>query len=583
MIRAIAVAKPTSDIVGTVDLKCTTHGLAITFVQVSTFSVSYIPGLPTMGRNIVVPYETIREVWDDGETLRVAIEDPRLPFRKLALTHFTRDFRVDHHWLYVRRTGARLLILAGVSGAVGGTMALAQRWAALTPFLATWLTFGLVGSAWWLVNNVGRQMLFGGEDTQRHRRDFFDELRMHLLPQFVTDSAPAAQRFPSTSRPLPPAPARVPVPVPVLAEPAPESEEPTRFRELKPTLIAIGASAFTGLLVIVAGNYLLSAPAPKPNVEWENPAQNLPATAVVADSAPHPTSSAQIVKEEVPLEACVCQTPSSPVLPNVVPRLTFLPRITRRTGSARRPTMRVEVATINNTDDSIKNIAGAVQFLLPGPKGPNTRRSTIRPFFYEGPLASAAAIKWRVRGRGTGFSVDVDEDQIRPADEIAKADEFAKLLKAKTRSVRLYGAAMLTRMRDPRAPKVVAQLRESMNHSEAGYLAALSRASAPIFTCETQVGLPTHGKAWVSSCIMNTSSLPSEAISAHLMVSDDPAPTPVSTGESPPPLLHSKLRGNIHVPAKSGVRIRTKVDVTPVIGRKVNSEVVLSGPGFDEE
>jgi hypothetical protein len=534
MLRAIAFATDTSDVIGTIDLQCEEGGLRVHFVRASAHASEYIPALALRGQQLVVPYTSIREVHDDGETLRLVLASARIPHRRLVLSHFTRDLRQDAARIHRRRRRVQAAT-AGASAAAAALLALGARW--LGAFPSTLVTmigaFLAVGGGVWASQEVGRRVMLGGAETLAERRAFFHELTRRVAsaggkPVWIDEAAhrlgPAAEGVPVLQGP----PAGL------------AADDPGPLAELYPTLAAVSVAAIVALFAVTASRSVLGPP--------ETPAPSaLPAAAVV----PSATASTSTPREE-PLGLCMCQGPSSPYLPNRLPRVSVLPRVERRRDDPRRPSLSLELAVVNNGATSIRELKGNVEYLIPSATAggaPQVRGE--RGFYHEGPLLGGHAIKWHLTGRGTTYRIAHNQDDWLSEDALAPADAFHELLSARTRSVRVHGAMMLTRLRDQRAPAAIERLRDGAPEVEQPILKALARAAAPVYVCDIE---QTHEDAQLglAACLMNTTEEevgPVDAIA--LLHHDDP--------EAPDEQVSEVLRDRLLLPPKTGVRVRSTI------------------------
>ncbi len=613
-LRALALATDTSDVVGTVQLCCYDEGLLVHFVRISPYAPSYAPTPPVRGREAILPYDSVRELWDDGEALRLSLRHPHLPYRRLALTHVTRDDHYDHRGGRLHRSWARALVGAAALAALGAWVPIVQR---LAPGSAAfWGAAGALGVAALAraaLREFSRRSVLGGEASAAERRAFFHELSTHLPPSIVRDTAPPAwhevgasplARGPGAARAAAPAGAAVTTSA---AAPAGATNDavadgaasaigaagalgaegaaggegagaagPGGWRwsgELAPTLVAAAATALLGLLVLVAsplgGDGGEGAGAPAPTIEAMSPSAvgGLPTLA-----PPRPEAA------EMPAETCLCQVPLSPAVPQKVPRLTLLPSVKRRGLDPKKPSLELELAIVNNSAAEMREPQGVVSFLRPGARaGEPPRESDDQSFYFEGALGSGEALKWRLRGRGTTFRIATSEEGFLGEGELASGDAFAKLLGARTRSVRLHGAAMLTRMRDERASAAVEKLREAGLSDEGPFLEALSRAAAPVYACHLEAEATDNGPLRVSACVMNTGDEDSPPLDAELWLSPAPARTPVSTGEAELAVVRSTMVERLRVPAKTGAMVRGELDASAAQGVEVVADLVLRG------
>lgn len=572
MIRAIAVASESSDVVGTVDLDCTRDGLALTFVRVAPYAVSFAPTVPVVGRRAVVPYDRIERVWDDGETLRILMDAPRIPYKRLVLAHFTYDRSVDHRALAKRRQKGQLAIAGGAALLAAIVVPLAAQASLLVgTVLGAAGVFGLVATALWLAPVLGRSAYPEPEQSGADRRALFDELRSHLPLDAWEDFAPAPDGvLTARGRSVPPAvatlaafPVRASANAPARGAPVEaRDDEETGFPLPGRTLALAAGAAFVGLLALSSGLRFLRPPENPPSASRET------ARAEQAPAATARSSTDEAPRNEAPIgESCLCQTPTSVAIPVRVPRLTRLAEITRARADARRPSLDVEIAVVNNAAAPTGELKANVGFLHAVAPGETPKRTQDRGVFYEGPLAGGAAIKWRVRGRGSSFLVEgLDEAPLDDAS-LASPDAFAKLLDARTRSVRLHGAAMLARARDERAAAAIERLRTDARDDEAVFLSSIARAAAPLYACKLTMLAEDDGKVAVSACVMNTANEDAGPLDATLALTAGGTRSPVRpAGPSAPPtpLLRTAIAKGVRVPAKTGVLVRGSLDVSEI-------------------
>jgi hypothetical protein len=570
MLRAIAVATDTSDIVGTVELRCEAEGLAIHLVRASAYASQYVPAASARGRRAIVPYDAVREVVDDGETLRLLLDAAHVPFKRLVLAHFTRDLRRDHRVLHRRRTRAQMAVAGGA--ALGGSALVG-----LTRLLETGPSlvagglgaFVLVGGAAWGSQEAGRRVMLGGTEEVAERRAFFHELRGHLDRHRVFDEASAqlGSTGPATgsrSGGQPGGRAR-----------GPEAAEPGErgpLEELFPTLIAVGAAALVALLAVVSGKGLVTTGTDRGELTQAS------ATASAAGVAQAPEPSAPLRPIAEPLALCMCQLPSSPYVPVRVPRVSLLGRVERTGRDPKKPSLAIELAVVNNGASEIRELKGNVAFTTPGATGDEVRVRSDSGFYYEGALAGGAAVKWRLSGRGTGYRATTEVDGLLGEGDLAPADAFAKLLDARTRSVKIHGAMMLARMRDERAGAALEKLRQSAGEAEQPLLDSLTRAAAPVYGCEVEIQREGEDIG-VAACVMNTGEEEAGPLDAQVLLGDRRAlgapgtGAPAVDGESP--RVTVSLRRGLTIPPRTGVRVTGIVKAQPLAGRDLWADVQI--------
>jgi hypothetical protein len=328
--------------------------------------------------------------------------------------------------------------------------------------------------------------------------------------------------------------------------------------------LALGA-AFVGLLALSSSLRYFRPVEESPVVGADQASDKDAASARPATAVPIRDDAA---RAETPAgESCLCQTPTAVAIPVRVPRLTKLAEITRARADARRPSLDLEIAVVNNAASATGEIKGNVSFLHALGPGEAPRQVQDRGVFYEGPLAGGAAIKWRVRGRGSSFTIDgLDEAALDDAS-LASPDAFAKLLDARTRSVRLHGAAMLARARDERAAPAIERLKTDARDDEAVFLGSIARAAAPVYACKLAMIAEDEGRVAITACVMNTTNEDAGPLEATLALTAGATRSPATRGrpeEAAAPLLRSPLSRRLRVPAKTGVIVRGVLDVSEI-------------------
>lgn len=526
MIRAIALATETSHVIGTVELAATPFGLALTFVRASGFAAAYAPTPPAKNRGIVVPWDQVTEASDDGEALRIRIDSPRVPHHRIILTHVSRDRGFDHTSVAKRRVRGELLVAGGAAVAVGAVVPFVGELSGATAgMVAALTTFSAITAALVWGQNLSRRLMLGGAAHANERRVFLQEIHRYLAKGTI--DADEALRPEVPAAPTPAAPAR----------PAEAGGFRWSFGELTPAMGGALVAAVIGLLALsVAGRF--GTPS-EPSPTTQAPA--------AAASAERPREAKREELLPTPGDACVCEVPFAAAIPQAVPRLSLLSSIVRTSPDPKRPSLVVEVAAVNNAKDPARNIAGAVTFLASGRRpGEPDRVIRDRGFFYDGPLAPGAAVKWRLGGRGASFRAGVSDETTLGTDDLASTDAFAKLLSAHTRSVRIHGAAMLARARDDRAKAAIEKLREE---GEDPRLVSLARVTEPVLACDLRA--KEHK---VSACIVNADEGLRGPLRVSLVVSKR------SDAESPP-LSRVVLAEGLVLAAKSGLRLDADVAV----------------------
>ena len=76
-VRATAVAEGRANAIGTVELECTPHGLAVAYLGVGSFQQDYAPAALTMGTLVTVPWSKVEAARVEGDQMFLGI-DPEL-------------------------------------------------------------------------------------------------------------------------------------------------------------------------------------------------------------------------------------------------------------------------------------------------------------------------------------------------------------------------------------------------------------------------------------------------------------------------------------------------------------------------
>jgi hypothetical protein len=251
---------------------------------------------------------------------------------------------------------------------------------------------------------------------------------------------------------------------------------------------------------------------------------------VVAVSPPAATPAVA----EVPAEAaaaspaaCECKRADSILWTGGFPRISTLLISSATRAHNEHSHLELELGVVNNSNESLPEVNLMVQFFEDEGKRPMKER----PLHYEGPLRPGQAVKWHVEARGTSFQVHNPIREILSAPgAYAPAGEFAELLKANHRPVRLHGAMMLAFLGDARAKGGAMKLQEALRESEQPYLERVLLTQNEVITCDWRAS--TEGRTReVSACAFNQGSTPQQQLAARVRGLDRPFDhrNPVST------------------------------------------------------
>ncbi len=95
-VRATAVAAVRANAIGSVELECTPHGLAVAYLGVGSFSEGYAPGALTQGTRICVPWSEVETARIEGEQMFLALSAEHTPHSRMVLTHFSSGDHAHH-------------------------------------------------------------------------------------------------------------------------------------------------------------------------------------------------------------------------------------------------------------------------------------------------------------------------------------------------------------------------------------------------------------------------------------------------------------------------------------------------------
>jgi hypothetical protein len=342
----------------------------------------------------------------------------------------------------------------------------------------------VAAAAWAVLREIVAWVSWGGPVSDSYRAALETELsrRMGLVPAPVAVEVPLGELQPAL---------------------APEPEPTDRRR----AAVAIGAVAVLTCLTLVVLKQSGTAPEGAPR-DVELAISGLAgATRVSTNVQPTPSPA---TSPSAPSEPCLCERAASPLWAGGMPVLAVMTSSRQGEGSEVAPradargVMRwdFDVAVVNDSSEPIRDVKVVVTFARRAPDG---RRVGVkeRGLFWEGDLAPARAVKWRVRGPGTEMRIEADDrGRLGGAVAAAPADAFAELARtARYRVVRVHAAAMLAYLADPRAAELASSLGLGSPADEAT-VAAIRRASTPVIACD----LAAQGPDAIGACLFNAGS-----------------------------------------------------------------------------
>lgn len=545
-VRAIAAASERSNAVGALELECSPQGLVAGYVGVSTYADGYAPGVPAEPRTLTIPWQKITAAQATGEHLWLEVDPEVTPHNKVLLTHFSEGSDVPSPEVERRRglyivSGSTILIIVLLLSLYGapGFSRHHGAWAALS--LGVLVALAMVGFA--LISSK----LQSNRDQVAAER-FLADLTYYYPTLLRGGELPRKPR------------ARL------LQETLPRST----------TAITITLTACTlGALLTFAWAFRQTSAqraASPTSREDTSPRAQPPTSSVQAASppavmpnapAPAPAAPAPPVPSSAPGSACVCDRSDSVLWKDPIPRLTPLLIEQKSRSHKNHSHLELELAVVNNTKNDVNDVTMEVQFYEQGAQDKAPRPTKLRPLYFEGPLRPGHAIKWHVEARGTSFEVQrFGGEALDPnGTDTAPADEFAQLLEANHRPVRLHAAMMLAFLGDERARAGALALRDALRDEEGPYLSRVLQAVSPVRMCDLQVsGAGTQFR--LNGCIYNSGveGISGLGVLARALDSVADHRSPVSR----PPLVLAEQVFDFapSLPPSQGQRVEVGIDTT---------------------
>jgi hypothetical protein len=545
--RATAKTSERSNAAGAVELACAEQGLTLVYRGVFALSDGYVPGAVATGAEILVPWASIQEAAVEGDELYLQIDPSLTPLNRLCLTAFT---GTEEHLLPDESRRRRLVVrvaAVGLSISAGLAAFAGARGAGAAPSLSLSISASLLTSLAVLAVGFWADR-FVAAPTPRLTGDVARELFLaELLPY-----KPSLTRAPA-------------------AAPPPRTPLVFYFERILPRTTAaivitlsaalLGTLLTTRVIVLDEGTSRRE-PRRQSQEDFElergTRAQlstaSLPAAA--AKPADPPAAAAQPpTGDSVRVgEACRCVRSDSALWQEPIPKLSLLvlsQRVRKGRGddeNRRKKYLELELGVVNNSKSDVPELSLLVEFFDRDPPPSNKRYSVVtRPLFYEGPLRPAQAIKWSVEGQGVEFEVhNPIPGNIGPfGDDAAPANQFAELLSANHRPVRLHAAMMLSFLGDPRARDAVLELREALREDEAPYLNRLLQAQSPLKVCKLVV---EPARSAGSACLFNAGAEPRKDLGVRVRA----LAKSVSHGDPVGMPPEVKVESSYHVPSELG-------------------------------
>jgi hypothetical protein len=552
-VRATAVAAERSNAIGTVELECTPHGLALVYLGVGSFTEGYAPGALTMGTKVLVPWPQVQSARVEGEELFLGLDSVLTPHSRLVLVGFSTGEN-EHRGeakkqrLVIWVGAAAAAIVAAMVSSLTVPRVAPQAGAGAAIFVAGIAAFSILVIGLLADRQIGSRGLVG----DAAREAFTYDLARHV---------PSLVRLPA----LP-------------AKPTKPFVFPT-FEGLWPrTTAAVVISLSACLLgaLLTARWLLLPGDRSEPVAsrgereplrdEPEQPTQNVTAP------APPPAESSQASAKaaetspnpDLSLGAhCTCARSDSPLWNEPIEQLSSLVISQKTTSGPSAKRTELEIAAINNSDKDVRELAMQIEFSDQDPPPSNKKYPVANEaVYFEGPLTPGQAIKWSVEARGSTFTVSHPRPgTIGPAgDAAAPTNLLAELLNANHRPVRLHGAMMLAYLGDPRAKEATLKLKEALREEEGPFLDRVLRALSDVKTCNVRIsgGGP---KRTVEACVFNGSKEPRQKLGLRVRVLGAKVDRAAPTAPPPPVVAEATVKLPGEVAPQAGVVVKAEVEL----------------------
>lgn len=568
-VRAVAAPSPESNAIGPVELECTNQGLHISYLGVGAFREGFATAALTTGTHVVVPWPSVTEFRLQRDHVFVGIEPRLTPHNKLALVHFSDGLEGSQLERTRRRRWVRLIAL--VAGLCVGALVAIQlpKWVAGMGGIAA-IAWGLVVALVTLLVYASAERLWlpkprPSEDVQR---EFINLVK--LFRPVAVGTATGASDLPK------------PVDWNELIAQLPRSTLAIAI-----TLTATGiafiltAARFSSTPTAVSNSQLpldtprqMAAPLANANLEPSTIRNERPPSDGEQGNTPPPTLPAgQGSNLSLPSESpdgtvstadtCQCKRADSVLWSDGFPRLSTLLISSATRQHNEHLHLELELGVVNNSNESIPEVNLMVQFF----EDEGRRAMKERPLHYEGPLRPGKAVKWHVEARGTSFVVHNPIREVLGASgAYAPAAEFAELLKANHRPVRLHGSMMLAFLGDQRAKGGAVKLQEALRESEQPYLERVLQTQGDMISCDWRASAEGRVRQ-VRACAFNQSNNPQNHLAVRVRGLDRPIDHRNPVAVPPQVLVEQTWDLPGEVAPHTGRMVEFSIDVTNPEGR----------------
>lgn len=535
-VRAISLASARSNVVGTLEIECSSAGLSITYVDAALLGDPGVPVAIDAGRSLSVPWPQVRDARVLGHAVAFEINPTPWPVQRLLLARFEATRSTSPHRMFRRRLATRAIGLGfALSTTVGFAFLAPRTWPEMgwRPALAigAWLGLVVVG----LGVGVDALVATGGLRSRIVRELFIGEL-LGFVPDLPRDPTPVIAR---TNR------------WPRVGGVAPRA-----------TLVV---SLFLASMLLVAAATPHRSPAQK---EFAAPPLTEPGAMASVPSAGTARPLGSYVQIVGP---CECPRDEGPLGNEPLPRVSMLTLSSRNVPRSGRNHVELEIAAINNGSRDIADLAAVVEFSQddkqPWSKPVNV---SVRAVFQK-LLVSGAAVKWHVDAEGetirirapTSRGALLEGSVHHDGDGAAPTSAIAELLEARSVPVKLHGAMLLAFLSDARAKESITHLLGSVGDAEKVYLLRLIEAVGDLKTC--RVGIATEGpKRRLSACITNPSDNAVSTVDITFRALDKPSDLRAPQDPAPEVLMEWALSLPGALTSHGGVEVRADVDLAAV-------------------
>jgi hypothetical protein len=520
-VRAISLASARSNVVGALEVECSSEGLSVTYVDAALLSDQGIPVAIEAGRSVSVPWSRVRDACVLGRAVAFEIDPTPWPTQRLLLARFEASRSTSPHRVFRRRLVTRALGLGfAVIVTLTSSLIMPRTWPEMGWRIAVAVAalLGLIVVA--LGVAIDRLVATGGLRSRIVGEIFIGEL-LALVPGLPRDLAPVTTGY-----------VRWP-----------------RLGGVAPRATLVVSMSLASLLLIAA-----AYPRRAPSTELPVVAEPTSSSAAPAGPAPPLSSYVQI------LGTCDCPHDEGPLGKEPLPRVSLLTLSSRTFLKSGRNHLELELAAVNNGSRDIAELATVVEFYDKAKPADVSVRAV-----YHQTLVSGAAVKWRVEAEGdtvrirapTSRGIVIEGSVHHDGEGAAPTSAIAELLDARNVPVRLHAAMLLAFLDDPHAEELFTKLEGSIGDAERAYLDRLIETVGTLRTCRVN-GAQGH----LSTCVVNVGNARAAPIEIKFRALAQARELRAPLGPAPEILTEWSFGVPGGLEAQRGIEIRTDVDLT---------------------